>query len=284
MRQTPLLAVLAIATLASVSACAEPGAPTTPQGGITQPPPPTAQPSIPSTPSVPIDEVSLNYGGSSLLAVAGDSLTLSGRVRRGWSEAPDSLVWETSDPSIASIEEVARNVVQLRTLRSGSATIAARTRSAMPELSRRLVLQVLARSQKASPIVVDEFATLYSGSAVGAFSVHVPKVRLRDTSIAASAKVIGLAIDIPEIGTAVFCSADRIVGAAGWAAFNPPADMNYGFFLSPKSRIRNGAPTLRVIARLDDGLAASSSVTGTSVLDLTWNWHDGEDTGVRCQP
>ena len=208
---------------------------------------------------------------------------LSGRVRRESSETSESLLWETSDPSVTSIEAVETNVVRLRTHRSGSVTIAARTRSPMPELSRQLVLLVLARSETASPIVVDEFALLYAPSANPGFSLHVPRVRLRDTSIAGTAKVIGLLVDVPQLGTAVFCSTDRVIDAAGWSAFNPPGDMNYGFFLTPKSRAWTGAPTLRVIAKLEDGLAVSSSVTGRTVLDPTWQWYDGEDTGVRCQ-
>ena len=282
MRPPRLLAVFTLATLASMAACGEPGGPTTPQGTITQPPP-TAQPSTPSTPNAPIDQVLLSFGGSGLLAVAGDSLMLSGEVHRGSSETLETLVWETSDPSITSIEAVETNLVRLRTHRSGAVTIAARTRSALPELSRRLVLEVLARSEKASPIVVDEFALVYAPSANPRLSLHMPRVRLRDTSIAGTARVIGISVDVPQLGNAVFCSTDRIIDAVGWSAFNPPGDMNYGFFLTPKSSAWNGAPTLRVIAQFKDGLAVSSSVTGQTVLDPTWKWYEGDDTGVRCQ-
>jgi hypothetical protein len=240
-------------------------------------------PSTPQTPAqAPIDTISLNLRGPGVVVIAGDSLRLSGQVRRGTAEAPDTLAWETSDPSVATVESLERNAVLLRTLRSGSVTISTRTQSALPELSARLVLQVLARSNRASTIVVDQFSLLQVSTRDGA-AFYEPKLLLRDTSVTGTASVIGLVIDAPEIGRSIFCSADHIVGASGWSAFNPPGDMNYGFFLGPGAFRRVGAPTVRVSVRLGDGLGVSLNATGTVEPTTGWTWYDGEDTGVRCQ-
>ena len=276
MRQLSPLSILVIAALASLTACDDPSTSTAPRGSTTQPSPPP----VPGTPS---DAVWLNFDGPRLLVVAGDSLRLSGQVRRGTAEAPDTLEWETSDASIGSIEAIEKNIVLLRTFRSGTVTISASTRSARPELSRQLVLQVFARSNSASPIVVDEFSIMQIYTGDGR-AFYEPKLRLHDTSATGTARVVGLAIDIPQLGSSVFCLSDRIVGAAGWSAFNPPGDMNYGLFLVQRASSRVGSPTVRVSAVLSDGLAVSSNVTGTMELNTTqWRWYDGEDTGVRCQ-
>ena len=183
---------------------------------------------------------------------------LSGQVRHGIVDTRDSLTWETSDASIASVEAVESNTALLRALRTGSVTISARAPSARPDLSSQVTLRVFARSDVVSPIVVDEFSVLRSST-----PAYAPKLRLHDTSAAGTARVIGLAIDMPEIGWSFFCSADRMPGAAGWSAFNAPADMNYGILLGPRPSSRAGPPTVRVIADLGDGVVVSTKAVGT---------------------
>lgn len=249
----------------------------------TAPPVPPSNPSTPQTPPPPpTDAIWFRFGGPGIVEVAGDTIVLSAPVLRGTAELPDSLTFETSDTSIVAIDVVERNVVQLRALKSGTANILARTSNRTPELSTRATLQVFARSNRPSPIVVDEFSLLKSATTLGPF--YEPRLRLRDTSATGTAKVIGLAIDLPEVGWSVICSPDRLVGGAGWSAFNPPGDMDYGLFLAPRSSGRVGPPTVRVIALLSDGLAVSSKVTGGAlVIANDWQWHDGDDTGARCQ-
>ena len=276
MRAHFLIHLTVVGALALGAACRDAAAPEqVSSAGI------TVTPDTTSTPQASYDAVWLNFGAPGLLV--GDSALLSAQVLRGRYEAFDTLAWETNDASIASVETVGKNVVLIRALRSGSVAISARTQSAMPDLSTRLDLQVFARSNAASPIVVDEFSILQSLMGNGAV-YHQPKLRLRDTSAAGTARVIGLAIDVPQIGGSVFCSSNQTVGASGWSAFNPPGDMNYGFSIVPRGPGRAGEPTVRVIAVLSDGFGVSFTATGKIELATPWQYYDGDDTGVRCQP
>ena len=246
-------------------------------------------PGVPGTPSTPqptspapYDSVILNFRGARLLAVAGDTLVLSGLVHRGTTESSDALSWATSDASIASIEPIRDNVILLHARQGGSVTITASTRSGTPELSRQIVLRVLPRSNAASPIVVDAFTLVRFSATFDGQPLYWPQVTLRDTSAAGTTRVVGFAIDVPESGSAVFCTADRSVGG-GWSAFNAPGDMDYGIVLFPRTARRDGPPTLRVNVLLPDGSAVSSAVTGTMVpLAPGTTWYGGEDTGAQC--
>ena len=153
----------------------------------------------------------------------------------------------------------------------------------MPELSSRVDLQVFGRSSSASPIVVEEFSILQVPFLDGQVA-YQPNLRLRDTSSAAAARVVALTIDVPQLGSSVFCAANRVVGAVGWSAFNPPGDMHYGFLLVSRAGSRAAAPTVRVTAVLSDGLGVSFTASGTTQPYTHASWYDGEDTGVRCQP
>jgi len=250
-----------------------------------QPVGPPIVPSTPSTPQTPAqtgyDAVSLNFSGPGLLA--GDTVLLRGQVHRGTADAPDTLAWETSDASVVSIETIGKNVVRIHALRSGTAAISARTLTALPELSRRLDLRVIDFSTRASPIVVDQFSILQVPTGNGT-SFYQPMLRLRDTSATGTTKVIGLEIDVPQLGTVLYCSVNLVVGAAGWSAFNPPGDMNYGFMLTPRDATGNAPPTVRVTALLNDGLGVASTATGKTELSTdNWQWFDGADTGATCQ-
>ena len=278
MRRHSWIFLTAACALACVAACSDAAAPS--PASAAQPADTSGTSSQQTPPPTGYDAVWMNFVGPAL--IAGDSVLIRGRVHRDTAYSPDTLAWATSDPSIASIEVTDRNVVLLRALRSGSVAISARTQSARPELTTRLALQVFARSNAVSPIVVDEFAILRTVYLDGSVS-YEPKLRLRDTSTAGTAKVIGLAIDVPQIGSSVFCSANRIVGAAGWSAFNPPGDMNYGFWLVPQYPTRVAVPTVRVSAVLSDGAGVSLTATGQTEPAPNSNWYDGEDTGVRCQ-
>ena len=238
--------------------------------------PPAPPPQTP--PQVPLDVFTLNFSSRGLVAVVGDSLALSGQVYRGATELPDTLQWSTSDSSIASIEVVEKNVVLIRTFRSGSVTISVRVQAAVANPARQVGLQVFARSNRASPIVIEEFTLLAVGTPV---SFYGPMLRLRDTSAVGTARVVGLAMDLPELGWTLVCSADRSV-YGGWSAFNLPGDLNYGVGNNPRPSSRRGPPTVRVTALMSDGLAASSSATATIEPYTFGGWYDGYDTGAQC--
>jgi hypothetical protein len=276
MARRVFLSVTFAGTLALGTACRDAVAPE-PQrspGPVVTTPPATPQ----TPPQAPPDVLRLDFSSHGLAAVVGDTLVLSGHVNRGAIELPDSLEWATSDSSVASVEVIEKNVVLLRTFKSGSVTITIRVQAAVADPAREVGLRVFARSDRVSPIVIDDFTLLQVGTPV---SFYGPMLRLRDTSAAGTAKVVGLALDLPEIGSTLFCSADLTVGG-GWSAFNPPADMNFGIFLIPRSSSRVGPSTVRVTAVLSDGLAVTSSATATIKPYAGGGWYDGDDTGAQC--
>ena len=276
MSKRVLLSITFAGALGLGTACRDAVAPESqrsPGPGATTPPAPPQTP-----PQVPLDVLTLNISSHGLVAVVGDSLVLSGQVSRGGAELPDSLQWSTSDSSIASVQVVEKNVVLLRALRSGTVTISVRVQAAVANPARQVGLQVFARSNRVSPIVIDEFTLLQVGTPVSSYG---PMLRLRDTSAFGTTKVIGLAMDLPELGWSLFCSADQNVGG-GWSAFNLPGDLNYGIAFTPRSSSRRGPPTVRTTALMSDGLAASSSATAKIEPYTGGGWYDGYDTGAQC--
>jgi len=207
-------------------------------------------------------------GPANPILITGDSAWMIGVVYRGTGVAPDTLEWVISDPSIASIDVVDKNRVIIRALGAGAATIFARTRSSRPELSASTNVTVIARSNAASPIVAETFSILEYHDLDFRYYIYVPDLRLRDTSAAQDARVVGITIDLPGATRPMYCAANRVIGSGSWTVFPPPGDMN-GTALSRTDWQRIPDVSVNAVAHVNavlaDGLGVSFTVTGKVV-------------------
>ena len=204
-------------------------------------------------------------GPQHLVTVTGDSAWMIGVVYRGTGVAPDTLEWTISDPSVASIETVDKNRIMVRALRTGTATIAARTNDSRPDLSASANIQVIGRSSAASPVIAEEFSILEYHSVDYRFFGYVPNLVLRDTSAAQASRVIGITIDLPGAAGPSLCYSDHVVGAGLWTVFPPPGDLN-GIGLGRQDGQRLPDVTVDAVAHItvaqSDGLGMTFSVSG----------------------
>ena len=203
MRQTILATVLALAALASSTACGEPGTPTTPRGASVQPP------LAPVTPSIIIG----SFGFQRREIPLGGRLALQPPLYAGYEEDWGPFALNISDASVVRWTSLERGdgLVEGRTPGTTQLTL---TGSRMQAV---LPIAVLDTVPAPNPVIVDEFylVEVLQGNRI----VYAPQLVLRDSSRAGGSALIAVWFEMPRQERTSRCAMVREIYAGSTPAF-----------------------------------------------------------------
>lgn len=262
-------------TLAHTAACSDAAAPVQAKSPV----PPAAP-----TPPVPVSNDLLILTPSNLSVLVDDTLPITGYVYRASRLDADSLDWQVSDTTIASVTVAAKNRIVLHVRRAGELTISASTRDSSHLFAASTGLKVLVRSLQPAPIDVTEFYAIEQWIPSINRWYYAPQLTLRAFGQDA-VQIVSVKFEIPDVAPAAYCRTDHSVAAANRPMFPPPGD---GGLMAVSDSGHRAPPGAQAVARItvlsNDGTATQLVVRGEIDSGTIWaSYNEAPGDWMWCE-
>ena len=201
--------------------------------------------------------------------VGGMRHLLSATVKaRSGADLPGRLVaWKTNNPSVATVAVLGGGTVAEGIVFANQDGVATITVSA-GDFSASTTVNVISNPPITNGLAIDAFSIIEFQYGSGPDYWHyAPKLRVRERTGAGYAQVIGVQLDIPDVGPTALCSTNRVVvaGQSDEMFREIYGDFELSFYKSNGARATPGQASATVFVRDEGGRFGRVTVTGPVV-------------------